>query len=133
VEFFTLILFIISAYFVYQSVKKWKTHNEIKNKGEKGYGRLLSCKRAYYTKWSFLIPHYEPIIEFIYADQTYRLRAMGRFMLEPIIAHEVGIVYYEKYPDNVVIIRKEKLIDRFIIEVMFYLLICIVLVLIGFY
>ena len=103
-----------------RSLYRYRIYAKIKKEGIRGYARLVSCKRVYYGKYSLIAPHYDPIVEFIYADKTYKLKAMGRFMLYPVFTKEVEIAFLEKHPDKVVIIRKEPIRDHYITEIIFY-------------
>ena len=118
-EIFIYFLLPASFYLTVRSLYSYKLYNKIKKEGVRGFARLVSCKRVYYGKYSLLAPHYDPIVEFTYADKIYNMKAMGRFMFYPIFSKEVEIAFLEKYPDKVVIIRKETIKNHFITEILF--------------
>ena len=86
----------------------WIVYRKIKESGVAGYGRLISCKRYYASPTNILIPRYDPIIEFYYAEKRYEIRAMGSFGRPPVkVGEEIAILFLEKYTRKVIISSKD--------------------------
>jgi hypothetical protein len=86
-------------------------YRKIRKIGVAGFGRLVSCKKRYALSiLSLLLPEYNPIIEFYYADKRYEIRAMGFFRFPPgEVGDEIAIIFSEEYFDKVVITDKDML------------------------
>ena len=107
---------------IIDTLQQWTIYKKIRKTGIQGYGRLISCKRNFFTHGGIaIIPRYSPIIEFCYADKRYEMRAMGSFGVRPgKVGDEIAIIFSEEYPDKVVVVNRH-ILNSHIAEILLYL------------
>ena len=121
---FSPITFIATLYVVYS----WFVYREIKRTGVVGFGRIISCDRKHYDPvYTVIVAHYEPIIGFSYAEKHYEMRPMGSFLISPPgkVGDEVPIIFCEKYPSKVVMIRDKNILESYAALILFCLAMCV--------
>ena len=104
---------------------KWTIYKKIKNTGIAGFGRLFSCGRSYLIG----AEKFNPIIEFYYNEQHYKILAMGFYGKPPCeVGDEIAILFSEKYPKSVVI-KDMDMQPGYIFWILFFFAICAAIVL----
>ena len=121
VPFLTLLIILL--------IREQIIYRKIRKTGIAGFGRLISCKRNYFVGIRVaILPQYDPIIEFYYAEKRYEMRALGHFGVRPgKVGDEIAIIFWEEHPDKV-IIRDKHILDSHIVEVLLYLTIGLLLI-----
>jgi len=126
-DFLAILFSPITVSYTLYVAYSWVLYLKIKKTGTLGYGRIIRCKRKYYNPiYTRIIAHYEPIIRFTYAEKRYQMRPMGSFLISPPgeVGDEVAIIFCEKYPKKVIMIRKKNILESYITLLLFCLGLC---------